>query len=323
MSPMTGIKLSLLTASFCIFIPNAFAETIRYFPVPKDSHPHDVAAAPEANGVVYYTAQNIGKLGILHPASGKVEEIPLGKGSAPHGVIVGPDGAAWITDGGLNAIVRYDPQSRAIKTWPLPQEGADANLNTATFDKKGRLWFTGQNGIYGRLEPATGEMKVWKAPGGAGTYGITTTPAGDVYYASLAGSHIAKIDIESGAATVIEPPTEKQGARRVWADSKGRIWVSYWNTGHVGQYNPASRSWHEWKMPGETQMYAVWVDEKDKVWLTDFTSNAVVRFDPAADTFKRFPSNRKDARVRQLGGRAGEVWGAESGNDRLVRISNQ
>jgi hypothetical protein len=41
--------------------------------------------------------------------------------SAPHGVIVGPDGAAWVTDGGLNAILRVDPemeQVQDIPTWP-------------------------------------------------------------------------------------------------------------------------------------------------------------------------------------------------------------
>src|SRR5205807_1280029 len=97
-----------------------------------------------------------------------------------------------------------------------------ANLNTATFDKRGRIWFTGQSGIYGRLDPATGDMKVWDSPRGRGPYGIATTPGGDVYYASLAGNYIARVDLETGAATVIEPPTRDQGARRVWADTTRR-----------------------------------------------------------------------------------------------------
>lgn len=82
--------------------PVALAKTAApvYFEVADGSHPHDVAAAPTPGGPVYFTAQRTGKLGILDAKTGKVEEVPLGQGSAPHGVIVGPDGAPWITDSG-------------------------------------------------------------------------------------------------------------------------------------------------------------------------------------------------------------------------------
>jgi virginiamycin B lyase len=291
-----------------------------YFDVSRGSHPHDVTAASGPGAAVYYTAQRTGKLGILDPKTGKYEEIALGSGSAPHGVIVGPDGAPWITDGGQNAIVRVDPRSREVKVWALPADTGYANLNTLTFDKKGRVWFTGQGGYYGRLDPATSDMKVWKAPRGSGPYGIATTPSGEVYYASLAGNHIAHIDVDSGVATVIEPPTKGQGARRVWSDSRGRLWVSYWNTGQVGMYDPANKTWREWKLPGNAHAYSVWVDDQDKVWLTDWSIKAIVKFDPVTEKFETFASDRRGADVRQMLGRAGEAWGAESGNDRLVMV---
>jgi virginiamycin B lyase len=293
---------------------------VRYYDVPHGGHPHDVAPAPD--GSVWYTAQRQGALGRLDPATGKTEQIPLGQGSAPHGVIVGPDGAAWVTDGGLNAIVRVDPQTKAMKTWKLPEDRRSANLNTATFDKHGVLWFTGQNGVYGQLNPQTGDMKVYDAPRGRGPYGITTSPSGEVYYASLAGNHIARIDTNSGQATVIEPPTPAQGARRVWADSKSRVWVSEWNSGNVSVYDPTTQKWQTWNLPGDKpRAYSIYVDESDSVWLTDFTANAIVRFDPKTEDFQRFPSDRSNANVRQMLGREGEVWGAESGVDRLVVIT--
>lgn len=293
----------------------------RHYEVVAGSGPHDVAASPAPGGPAYYTGQRNGTLGIVDPATGRVEEVKLGARSAPHGVIVGPDGAPWITDSGLNAIVRVDPVTQAVKAWPLPAEAANANLNTATFDRQGRIWFTGQSGWYGRLDPATGDMKAWRAPRGYGPYGIATTPAGEVWYASLAGSHIARIDVETGAATPVDPPTPRQGARRVWPDSKGRLWVSYWHTGQVGRYDPATKTWREWRLPGDRpQAYSVWVDDRDGVWLTDWTANAIVRFDPASERFESFPSDRPGANVRQMLGRAGEAWGAESGTDRLVVV---
>src|SRR4026207_808278 len=161
---------------------------IQEYPVPAGTHPHDVAPAPD--GTVWYTAQHVGALGRLDPATGETHHIPLGTGSAPHGVIVGPDGAPWITDSGLNAIVRVDPQTEEGPVFPLPAGSGNANLNTAVFDTNGIHWFTGQNGIYGRLDPSTGEMQVFDAPRGRGPYGITVTPQGVVYYASLAGSYI-------------------------------------------------------------------------------------------------------------------------------------
>jgi len=103
--------------------------------------------APAPDGTVWYTAQRSGELGRLDPATGETHHIPLGAGSAPHGVIVGPDGAAWVTDSGLNAIVRVDPQTEAVQVFPLPDGSPNANLNTAAFDGRGVLWFTGQNGV--------------------------------------------------------------------------------------------------------------------------------------------------------------------------------
>lgn len=298
----------------------AAAQGVEYFAVPSGSHPHDVA--PAADGVrVWFTAQRTGNLGLLDPDTGDVHLVGLGNGSRPHGVIVGPDGAAWVTDGGLNAIVRVDPVTFEVWTYALPSDRPNANLNTAAFDGKGVLWFTGQNGVYGRLDPATAELEVFDAPRGRGPYGIAATSGGDVYYASLAGSHIARIDTATGEATVVEPPTPGQGARRVWSDSRGRVWVSEWNAGAVSVYDPADGSWRSWPLPGgRARAYSVYVDDQDVVWLTDFGSNAILRFDPEAEAFEAFPSDRPNAAVRQMLGRPGEVWGAESGTDRLVRI---
>jgi virginiamycin B lyase len=292
---------------------------LQEFPVPPGARPHDVA--PAADGIVWYTAQGSGALGRLDMSTNQTHHITLGQGSAPHGVIVGPDGAPWITDGGLNAIVRVDPETEEIRVFPLPEDTGYANLNTATFDKNGTLWFTGQSGIYGRLDPVVGQVEVFDAPHGRGPYGISTTPDGSIYYASLSGSHIARIDLETGAATVLEPPTPDQGARRVWPDSQGRIWVSEWNAGQVAVYNPATQEWKEWHLPGSSPMpYAVYVDDKDMVWLSDFGANAMVRFDPVQETFSIFSLPSPQANVRQILGLSGEVWGAESGSDKLVVI---
>lgn len=306
---------------------------IMEYPVPTGSRPHDVAPITSTPGdenassrpalelPVWYTAQGSGELGKLDAVTGETRHIALGQGSAPHGVILGPDGAPWVTDGGLNAIVRVDPNTEEIKVYSIPVTAGYVNLNTATFDPNGLLWFTGQSGVYGRLDPQSGLIDIFEAPGGRGPYGISTTPNGTVYYSSLAGSFVARINLENGNSSVLLPPTADQGTRRVWPDSYGRVWVSEWNAGQLAAYDPLTEEWKEWKLPGKNPMpYAVYVDEKDLVWLSDFGSNALVRFDPTNETFDIFTLPSTEANVRQILGRAGEVWGAESGADKLVVV---
>jgi virginiamycin B lyase len=289
------------------------------YPVRGGSHPHDVA--PASDGGVWYTGQRVGTLGWLDPATGSVVETPPGNGSAPHGVVSGPDGAAWVTDQGLDAIVRVTPGDFKVTVFPMPAGAQGTAVHTGVFDLDGILWFTGQAGIVARLDRATGKIEALKVPRGGGPYGIAVTPSNEIYFVSLAASYLGRVDRATGAVTVIEPPTANAGTWRVWSDSTGRLWVSYWNAGMVAVYDPVADSWREWDLPGDAnQAYSVYVDEGDVVWLSDFPQNSIVRFDPVTETFLRFESTSANAAVRQMLGRPGEAWGAESGADRLVVI---
>jgi len=280
--------LAILTAILAGCTIAAADSRVTYFSVTASSGPHDVAPAPD--GSVYYSAQRKGYLGRLDPKTGKGENIPIGSGSRPHGVIIAPDGAAWITDGGRNANVRYDPKTKKFDYFPLPPQSW-ANLNTGVFDHDGIYWFTGQNGVHGYVNPSTGKHESWTSPR-RGTYGVTVTPANEVWYVALACDHFGKIDKTTGNVTIVEPHRKGAGPRRIWTDSNGLLWVSFWHAGEVDVYDPAAKTWKTWRLPGNpgAGCYSVYVDERDK------------------------------ANVRQMLGRPGEAWGAESGTDRLVLV---
>ena len=312
------IRIIAVVVCAALLAAGARAAEMSFYQLPRGAYPHDVA--PAADGGVWYSGQARGFLGHFDPKTGANEEIPLGPNAAPHGVIVGPDRAPWITEGGQNAIARADPVTREVRLFSLPKAFAGANLNTATFDRDGKLWFTGQSGVHGRLDPTSGTVTAWKSPR-PGTYGITSTPAGDVWFASLAGDYIGRIDRATGDVTVVEPPRRGAGPRRIWSDSKGMLWVSFWHTGGIGRYDPATKAWRVYPMPKSTSgTYAVYVDDQDRVWATDWLANAIQRFDPVSESFTTFPSDRRGSNVRQMLGRHGETWGGESGTDRLVVI---
>lgn len=300
--------------------PADYTFETRVIQLPEGSRPHD--AAPGRTGEIWYTAQRQGALGIIDIASWTYRQVPLGEESAPHGVVLGPDGMAWITDGGQNAIVRYDPASEAIDVWKLPEGTGYTNLNTGAFDGNGAHWFTGQNGIYGKVD-ASGTMAVFKDPEGRGPYGIDDTPDGEIWYVSLAGSHLAKVNRDDGSTTVFKPPHEGAGLRRVWADSAGDLWISGWNSGKLYRYQPRRNEWTSFDLPGEApKAYAVYVDERDDVWVTDFVSNNTLVFDPGSEKWvATIPGSGANANVRQILGRGNEVYLPESGTDRLMLVT--
>lgn len=321
MTTMSLSRRSFIAGGAAISLPLHAQAKTQSWPLntPRRAGIHDVAPAPD--GGVWFTAQGSGHLGWFDPKGGRSELIALGRGSAPHGVVQGPDKAAWITDGGQNAIVRVAWPSREVKVFPLGPGAPYANLNTCAFDGDGDLWFTGQSGFVGKVAVKSGQVTVKESPRGRGPYGICSTPSGDVWWCSLAGSFIARIDRRTGESAVVEPPTKNQGARRIWSDSHGRLWVSEWSSGQLSMHDPRSREWRQWKLPGANPMtYAVYVDERDIVWASDFGGDAVLSFDPRTEKFESFRFPRLGINVRQLLGRPGEVWLPESGTEHISLI---
>src|SRR5262249_28478058 len=117
--PVRIMPRPLAVSVLLILLPLGVAAqvTVQEYPVPRGHRVHDVWADAAPDGPVWISAQGSGELGILDPKSGKFDFVPLGPGSAPHGVIAGADGAPWLTDGGQNAIVRVDPKSKQVKVW--------------------------------------------------------------------------------------------------------------------------------------------------------------------------------------------------------------
>src|SRR4051794_18049446 len=236
----TMLRAFALCAATFALATSAQAASMQFYQLPQGSYPHDVAPAPD--GSVWFSGQSRGFAGRFEPASGKLDKIPLGSGAAPHGVIIGADGAAWLTEGGNDAIARVDLKTHEVKLFPLPRELANANLNTPVMDKSGIVWFTGQAGVHGRYDPKVGKVEAWKSPR-RGSYGITVTPGNEVWYVALAGDHLGHINRNTGEVEIVEPPRKGMGPRRVWSDSKGMLWASFWNSGGVGRYDPEKKTW--------------------------------------------------------------------------------
>src|SRR5690349_10777636 len=132
--PLTALGATSLSLSLPSWAQSSPGGKLQGWPLnaPKRTGIHDVAPASDRG--VWFTAQASGHLGYFDPETGKTELIDLGSGSSPHGVIQGPDKAAWITDGGQQAIVRVGWPDRQVRKFALPEGSPYANLNTCAFD---------------------------------------------------------------------------------------------------------------------------------------------------------------------------------------------
>ena len=243
-------------------------------------------------------------------------------GSAPHGVIVGPDGAPWITDGGLNAIVRVDPRTREVQGFPLPADRAGANLNTAVFDRDGHaLVHRPERASTAGSTRRPASMRVFDAPGG---------PRPVRHHGHARRRRLLRLARRQPhrPRSTSTPARRRASSRRRRARARaasgrtrsGRIWVSEWNAGQVGVYDPATDA-----------LARVAAARRRAAGLRRLRRRARHRLAhrlrrqrdrplrPAHRALHDLPARRRPARTcASSSAGPGEVWGAESGLDRLV-----
>ena len=161
---ITLIFLGVVPGAVGVTAQNKANVTITEWDTPTpNSHPHDPLAA--ADGALWYTAQNVNKIGRLDFKTGEIQEWPLKTpNSGPHGLDEDKEGNIWFTANTKAYIGKLNPKTSVITEYPMPDPAA-RDPHTPLFDKKGILWFTVQQGNFlGKLEPATGKITLKQSP---------------------------------------------------------------------------------------------------------------------------------------------------------------
>jgi len=115
---------------------------ITEYPLPDPkARPRRIAIGKD--DTVWYGDYARGYLGHLDPKTGKVEEFasPGGPECRPYAIDVTADGAVWYVETGddaKNMLVRFNPETKKFKTWPIP--GGGGTVRNMDIDKNGDLW---------------------------------------------------------------------------------------------------------------------------------------------------------------------------------------
>jgi len=135
---------------------------VREYPLPdKGARPRRIAIGKD--DTVWYGDYARGYLGHLDPKTGKVEEFrsPGGEDARPYAIDVTADGAVWYVETGddaKNVLVRFNPETKKFRTWPIP--GGGGTVRNMEIDRNGDLWLA---------ESGTGRLARVKILNGKGT----------------------------------------------------------------------------------------------------------------------------------------------------------
>ena len=161
-----------------------------------------------------------GYLGRLDPEDRQGREHPARHGlGAARRRSSAPDGAAWITDGGLNANRALRSRRPRSSTTSCCRRNCRQRQPQHRRVRQGRrLWFTGQSGVYGygRSGDRQGRKLEVAAPRQLRHHRHAVN---EVWYVALAGDHLGKIDKATGD---VDDRRAAQEGRRARAAS-GRI----------------------------------------------------------------------------------------------------
>jgi virginiamycin B lyase len=140
---------------------------IKTFPMPDSAarDPHTLLFGRE--GQIFFTVQGGNYIGRFTPSSGEVKLAKVATPRArPYGIEVDSKGTIWANLFGTNKLATVDPHTMAITEIDLPDAGARGRRIAITSDDK--IWYVDYaRGYLGRYDPATGQFKEWRNPGGA------------------------------------------------------------------------------------------------------------------------------------------------------------
>ncbi len=234
------------TGNFAHYIgkldPKTGAVTEYKMPDAKAEDPH--TAVFDANGILWFTVQAGNFVGRLDPKSGKVElkTVPTAD-SHPYGIQMNSQGVPFFCEFFTNKLASIDPKTMAITEYLLPEGVRPRRM---AIDAQDRVYFTDyERGHLGRLDPKSGEVKLWDSPAGAkaNPYGIVITPDGMVWYSEsgVKPNTLVRFDPKTEAFAKTNIPSGGGTVRNMAATADGRIYLACSGVNKVGVVEPQTK----------------------------------------------------------------------------------
>jgi virginiamycin B lyase len=306
---------ALLAVLLCSLASALPAVEIEEWTVPwPDTRPRDPSVG--ADGRIWFVGQVGNYLAVFDPATARFERFELPKGTAPHTVVVAPDGSPWVAGNGNGTLLRYDTQGRLQQSHRVPTTiTAAPDPHTIAMDGHGGFWFSMQNGnAIGHFEFASGRIRVVAVPTAqARPYGIVATAAGDAWAVLFGVGKLARIERKDMTLTEVDLPRPLSRPRRIALDRNGAVWYVDYAQGFLGRHDPVSGNSEEWPAPSKSSgPYAMTATGTAICFFeTSPQPNLLQCFDPTRARFEPatpVPGGARSVRHMEFDRKRGRAW---------------
>jgi virginiamycin B lyase len=287
----------------------------------------------DQSGRVWFVGQTGNYVAYLDSKSGQFKRFQIEDGTFPHNINLDERGGVWFTGNRNGKLYSIDPESGTLKTIVL--DSAVRDPHTMIWDKNGVAWFTAQQSNYvGRLDRATGSVRLWKTGNRSRPYGIVIDSKGQPWFDLFGTNKVGTVDPKTMELKEYTVPDERARPRRIALTSDDAVWYGDYSRGYLGRMDPKTGAVEEWPLPsGTTSLpYAMTSDDRDRLWLveTGVQPNRLVAFDAKTKTWVAnivVPSNgsmRNTIRHMTFTRATREIWfGTDAGTIGAVKVPTE
>jgi virginiamycin B lyase len=154
------------------------------------------------------------------------------------------------------------------------------------------VWYAGnRNARIGRLDPATGKVKIFSMPDAAARdpHTLVFGKNGDIWFTVQGGNFVGRLTPASGEIDLIPVPTKSARPYGIAVDSKGRPWVNLFGTNKVAVIDPSNLALKEIALPrADARSRRIAITRDDHVWYVDYIGGFLGTYDPATSKFEEW-----------------------------------
>jgi virginiamycin B lyase len=278
--------------------------------------PQGITAADGPDATVWFSAAQRSAIGEIDVASGAVGYIGLGHGAKPRALTRCSNGKIYALDPALNIIHEITPSTEDVTRHPMPG-GQVADLTGAVCTSSNQVFFTGYNGVLGKLDTSTGQVTLGEAQGGRGPSQIVLSPSGSIWFSSYASNQIVRVDPVSMKQDAFAMPAGVEGPKSLVVDTSGRVWVSAFRSARIARFDPRRRTWDAWSLGEGARPHAVLLDANGAILVSDVGRDRLLRFDAATGSSSVIATLSERGQARSMVRLGEQVWLTESAADRI------